>query len=483
MALAMDLGAEDLGEVPVGFDLTEVLRSLEWAAATDVTSVGERELAVAVLQLERARRFLDAASCHALAELDARGTTDRCFGLKTSPWLAHRAKVPTGKAKHRLATAKRLRTSLPRVDEHLTAGRIGFDHAGAFADVTNDRNAAAVDAMSDQLCRDAAESSFHAWRAELADLANVFDQDGGHDPSADLARNKLHLSPSGDLTLFKGELAGERGLITTEVLNAIADELFEQFSRDHQACPELEIPDRATLMALALEEACRRAIAVDLGSTKAPRTEATLVLTPDHLHGPLAWGHPAADGGADHVATDDATHRPEGIDLPARLHAVDDVVDLRSLRLRRGPLGLVVTDASGSPISPTARDVLLCDPELVTVVVDSLGVPLDAGHTIRFANRAQRRALAHRDGGCTFPGCSAPPSWTDAHHLRRWPFGRTDVANLLSLCRHHHRVAHRRGWSVRLAEDGWSMWTSALGETFWGQRHQRQRAGPLPTAA
>jgi hypothetical protein len=158
-------------------------------------------------------------------------------------------------------------------------------------------------------------------------------------------------------------------------------------------------------------------------------------------------------------------------------------VDLRAPRLCRGSLGLVVTDASGSPISPSARDVLLCDPELHTLVVDSLGVPLDAGHTIRFANRAQRRALAHRDGGCTFPGCSAPPSWTDAHHLLPWPLGRTDVRFLLSLCRHHHRVAHRHGWSVCLTDDGWSVWTSALGDTFWGQRHQRQRAGPVPTVA
>ena len=481
MAVAADpgadqLGAEQLGTASAGFDLTEVLHALERAAAADASAVDERELAVAVLQLEQARRFLDAASCHALAELDARGTTDRCFGLKTSPWLAHRAKMPSGKATHRLATAKRLRRSLPTVDEHLTAGRIGFDHASAFAEVTNDRNAAAVHAMSDQLCRDAANSSFHAWRAEVADLANAFDQDGGHDPSADLARNKLHLSPSDALTVLKGELAGERGLVTTDVLNAIADELFEQFSRDRQACPELEIPDRATLMALALEEACRRAIAIDLGSTKAPRVEATLVLAPDQLHPPFAWG-PTAAG-----------HDPAGgpadlPDLPVRLHAVDDVVDLRSPRLRRGPLGLVVTDASGSPIAPSARDVLLCDPELHTLVVDSLGVPLDAGHTIRFANRAQRRALAHRDGGCAFPGCSSPPSWTDAHHLCRWPLGTTDLRNLLSLCRHHHRVAHRRGWSVHLAEDGWSVWTSAIGETFWGQRQQRQRAGPVPVAA
>ena len=57
--------------------------------------------------------------------------------------------------------------------EHLTAGRIGYAHARAFAEVTNDRNAAAVAAMSDQLCRDAQHTSFNEWRAELADLAKA----------------------------------------------------------------------------------------------------------------------------------------------------------------------------------------------------------------------------------------------------------------------------------------------------------------------
>ena len=30
---------------------------------------------------------------------------------------------------------------------------------------------------------------------------------------------------------------------------------------------------------------------------------------------------------------------------------------------------------------------------------------------------AQTRRLWLRDGGCTYPGCDAPPAWTDGHHL------------------------------------------------------------------
>jgi hypothetical protein len=40
----------------------------------------------------------------------------------------------------------------------------------------------------------------------------------------------------------------------------------------------------------------------------------------------------------------------------------------------------------------------MCDPVLHALVVDSLGVPLDLGRSVRFANRDQRRAASVRDG-------------------------------------------------------------------------------------
>jgi hypothetical protein len=58
-------------------------------------------------------------------------------------------------------------------------------------------------------------------------------------------------------------------------------------------------------------------------------------------------------------------------------------------------------------------------------------------------SRAQRRALAIRDGGCVEPGCTAPPEWCDAHHKWHWAHGGpTDLANLELRCRRHHITAH-----------------------------------------
>jgi hypothetical protein len=75
--------------------------------------------------------------------------------------------------------------------------------------------------------------------------------------------------------------------------------------------------------------------------------------------------------------------------------------------------------------------------------------PLDAGLTRRLPNPSQRRALAVRDRGCTFPGCDTPTSWTSAHHLVHWiNDGPTDLHNLTLLCSFHHHLVHEGGWTT-----------------------------------
>ena len=115
-------------------------------------------------------------------------------------------------------------------------------------------------------------------------------------------------------------------------------------------------------------------------------------------------------------------------------------------------------------------------------LIDSLGLPTDLGRSTRTITPAQRRALTIRDGGCVFPGCDHPATWTDAHHITHWghDHGPTDLDNLISLCRRHHRVAHRTGWTVTLDNTGWTHWTTPTGHTTQGQRHhtRHQRAGP-----
>ena len=81
--------------------------------------------------------------------------------------------------------------------------------------------------------------------------------------------------------------------------------------------------------------------------------------------------------------------------------------------------------------------------------------PLDVGRTSRVVTPAQRVALAVRDGGCVFPGCDRPLAWCEAHHLWHWlDGGPTDLANLILLCRAHHRAVHDGGWQLTRQPDG-----------------------------
>jgi hypothetical protein len=90
---------------------------------------------------------------------------------------------------------------------------------------------------------------------------------------------------------------------------------------------------------------------------------------------------------------------------------------------------------------------------LVDATVDNAGQPLNLGRERRLFSRAQRLALAARDGGCRWPGCERPPSWCEAHHIDHWQRdgGRTDVADGILLCRHHHLLAHNNGWEITRA--------------------------------
>jgi Domain of unknown function (DUF222) len=76
---------------------------------------------------------------------------------------------------------------------------------------------------------------------------------------------------------------------------------------------------------------------------------------------------------------------------------------------------------------------------------------LDLGRTTRLANRAQRRALRALYATCAVPGCSVRYSRCKLHHVDWWRNGgRTDLANLLPLCPHHHAKVHDHGWDLRL---------------------------------
>ena len=98
---------------------------------------------------------------------------------------------------------------------------------------------------------------------------------------------------------------------------------------------------------------------------------------------------------------------------------------------------------------------LACDAGISRIITDPAGQPLDVGRRTRTIPVQLRRALHHRDRGCSFPGCVQPPQFTDCHHLIHWAHGGdTALHNLVLLCRYHHRLVHEGRWRLRRHPDG-----------------------------
>jgi hypothetical protein len=101
-----------------------------------------------------------------------------------------------------------------------------------------------------------------------------------------------------------------------------------------------------------------------------------------------------------------------------------------------------------------ALDRLACDAAL-DLVLTSGHRPLAAKRYAQEIPTATRRAVLTRDGGCRFPGCRAPAAWAEIHHVHeRARGGDHHPDRLISLCRRHHQIVHRRGWHQHLTTDG-----------------------------
>lgn len=101
------------------------------------------------------------------------------------------------------------------------------------------------------------------------------------------------------------------------------------------------------------------------------------------------------------------------------------------------------------PIPRVTAERLLCDCAVGRVVMRGRSQLLDLGRRTRTVPDRLRRAIVLRDEHCQFPGCRAPASWCDAHHLVWWTRGgETSLENLALLCRRHHVAAHEGGWKL-----------------------------------
>jgi hypothetical protein len=108
----------------------------------------------------------------------------------------------------------------------------------------------------------------------------------------------------------------------------------------------------------------------------------------------------------------------------------------------------------GPALSADTARRLACDAGLVFMLEGPDGVPVNVSRRSPTVPAALARALKARDGGCRFPGCTHR-RFVDAHHIRhRAHGGETTLANLVELCRVHHRLVHEGGYRLEAPTPG-----------------------------
>ncbi|WP_330476092.1 HNH endonuclease signature motif containing protein [Terrabacter sp. C0L_2] len=142
---------------------------------------------------------------------------------------------------------------------------------------------------------------------------------------------------------------------------------------------------------------------------------------------------------------------PEGVTRSPRATLVITMTLDALMDALRG-VGMLDTDAA---LSPSAVRRLACEAGIVPMVLGAPSEVLDLAYTRRYFTPTQRRALAVRDQGCSYPDCTVPPMWCEAHHVTHWLHGGpTDLRNGALLCGRHHAVVHQRGLTATVTPTG-----------------------------
>jgi hypothetical protein len=375
------------------------------------------------LQITELSGHLNAANHRLLvliAEFDRRGAWSDGLTKSCAHWLNWQCGVSLGAAREKVRTALAL-TKLPQISAAMQSGQLSYSKVRAITRVADEHN-------EDYFLQIALHgTAYHVEKLvrhyrdvrEVAELSREAQQQ---------ARRELHCFWERDGSLvIRARLPADKGALVFKALERAVDELPLPVSRPEAGNGGLPLP-------MTSEPSEERP-----PSWPARRADALAVVAESFL----AHGAEALSGGDRHqiVVHGDAQT------LIERSAGRCELVD--------GP----------SLAAETARR-LACDASSVTIVEDERGEPLDVGRKTRSIPPALRRALASRDKGCRVPGCTHT-RYVDGHHVRHWADGgETKLANLVTLCRFHHRAVHEGRLVVERLDDGAWRFSKANGESL-----------------
>lgn len=183
-------------------------------------------------------------------------------------------------------------------------------------------------------------------------------------------------------------------------------------------------------------------------ATRASNAEASVTPLPDAADRALVDARTLEQMAADALA--DIARLATTVDeAPPALAAATVVVRIDNDDLMSG-IGVATIDDIDHPISTTTALGIAASAGLIPMVTTGDGEVLHLGRRQRLFTKAQRIALAERDGGCAHPDCARPTAHTQAHHILWWlaHSGPTDLSNGVLLCAFHHWMIHHDGWQI-----------------------------------
>jgi hypothetical protein len=278
--------------------------------------------------------------------------------------------------------------------------------------------------------------------------------------------SRVDASVPDDLVVAAAEaLVADAGALTVEKLATRAREWAAELDEAHVLDREQALRNTRYLRLTPLRDGMTR-----LTALLDPESAAVVVATFDAITSPRRGGprflDPAARDYAHRLTTDDRTTEQLAVDSFVELIRLGGQAAPEIVGAQRPAVRIIVTEhdvrrragyghleGQRTPVSIPTIEREICDRGILPIHVDPAGHVVDLGRTQRLFTARQKIGLAVRDGGCRFIGCDRPPSWCEAHHINEWQHGgRTDLADGLLLCRHHHLLIHDNGW--RVTRDG-----------------------------
>ncbi|MFL5800124.1 MAG: DUF222 domain-containing protein [Actinomycetota bacterium] len=385
--------------------MSELRSAIDELRSEDLASLPDARVEEDFVELQRASELLELERLRRLADIDRRGLYRRDGHLSPASWLTDRFRVVWGAAREAVRQARALE-EMPETRKAVEEGELSTSAARVLVHA-----------------READPEAFSQAERELVDAARIHATGSlrriaaywrqavereraveGEDRIREQRRLYASVTFLG-MVRIDGTLDPELGETVLTALQAATDAAIRSPGGSDDRTPAQRRAD-------GLGEICRQWL--------------------DNSGRPSVAGerpHVTVTVGAE-VLRDPVPVTPDGVMVPCELDHV-------------------------GPVDAEIARRIACDASITRVVMAGPSEPLDVGRRTPLVSPALRRGVIARDRGCRFPGCDRPHTWCDAHHVVHWAEGGpTALANLLLLCRRHHRMVHERGGFQLHLEDG-----------------------------